>query len=131
MDAQNDLDGLRLLLVEDEFVLALGITDVLVDAGADVLGPVGSVSDALSLVEQIPEIDAAVLDVNLAGETIYPVADALQARGVPFLFATANDRAQLPERFAGVPLCRKPFDAATFRTAISVLRSTPQIPPAA
>jgi CheY-like chemotaxis protein len=130
MDPHNDLDGLRLLLVEDEFVLALGITDVLVDAGADVLGPVGSVSDALSLVEQIPEIDAAVLDVNLAGETIYPVADALKSRGVPFLFATANERAQLPERFADVPLCRKPFDATTFREAFDTLHIA-RLPPAA
>ncbi|WP_189455216.1 response regulator [Cognatilysobacter bugurensis] len=130
MHPQNDLDGLRLLLVEDEYVLALGITDVLVDAGADVLGPVGSVSDALSLVEQIPEIDAAVLDVNLAGETIYPVADALQARGVPFLFATANERAQLPERFADVPLCHKPFDVATFRSVLAHLR-VPRLPPVA
>lgn len=130
MDAHPDLDGLRLLLVEDEFVLALGITDVLVDAGADVLGPVGSVADALALVQQIPEIDAAVLDVNLAGETIYPVADALQARGVPFLFATANERAQLPERFSNVPLCRKPFDPVAFRSALDALEIR-HLPPAA
>lgn len=128
MDARPDLDGLHLLLVEDEFVLALGIADVLVDAGADVLGPVGAVDDALRLVEQIPEIDAAVLDVNLAGETIYPVADALLTRNVPFLFATANERAQLPARFAGVPLCRKPFDAATIRGALDDLL-TARMPP--
>lgn len=121
MDARTDLDGLRLLLVEDEFVLALGITDVLADVGVDVLGPVGAVADALTLVEQVPEIDAAVLDVNLAGETIYPVADALLARGVPFVFASANERAQLPARFAGVPLCRKPFDAATIRDTLGAL----------
>ncbi|MFC0679669.1 response regulator [Lysobacter korlensis] len=121
MNTQPDLDGLHLLLVEDEYVLALGVADMLVDAGADVLGPVGSVGDALTLIEQVPEIDAAVLDVNLGGETIYPVADALMARNVPFMFATANDRADLPERFRDAPLCRKPFDAQTFRHALAHL----------
>lgn len=130
MDPRPALDGLRLLLVEDEFVLALGISDVLVDAGADVLGPVGAVDDALKLVEQIPEIDVAVLDVNLAGETIYPVADALRARAVPFLFASANDRAQLPARFADVPLCRKPFDASALREALDALLAAATPPPA-
>ena len=116
------LEGFRLLLVEDEYVLALGLSDMLVDLGADVIGPVASVADALDLIDKVPEIDAAVLDVNLGGETIYPVADALMSRNVPFFFSTANDRSQLPDRFSQVQLCRKPFDARDFRTAIEQLR---------
>lgn len=112
------IEGRRLLLVEDEYVLALGLADTLGDMGADVLGPVASVADALKLVESLPEIDAAVLDVNLGNEEVYPVADALAARGVPFLFATANARASLPERFAQVEICQKPFDADCFRKAL-------------
>lgn len=122
MPSKPNLQGLRLLLVEDEFVLALGLSDLLVDEGADVIGPVASVSDALELIEKVPEIDAAVLDVNLGGETIYPVADALMTRNVPFFFATANDRSTLPERFRSVLVCQKPFDTGHFRRALSHLQ---------
>lgn len=86
-----------------------------------VLGPVATVADALALIDRVPEMDGAVLDVNLGREVAYPVADALMARGIPFLFATANDRARLPERFAHVQVCQKPFDVATFRDAVAAL----------
>ena len=118
------IEGLRLLLVEDEYVLALGLADVLGDLGAIVLGPVATVDDALALVERVPEIDGAVLDVNLGQEVAYPVADALIARGIPFLFATANDRTRLPERFSHVAVCQKPFEVEAFRQAVAALPST-------
>ena len=119
MDA---IEGFRLLLVEDEFVLALGLADLLGDLGAVVLGPVATVGDALALIERVPEMDGAVLDVNLGQEVAYPVADALVARGIPFLFATANERARLPERFSHVQVCQKPFDVEAFREAVAGLR---------
>lgn len=115
-------DRLRLLLVEDEYVLALGMTDALTDLGVEVLGPVASVADALLLIETVPEMGAAILDVNLGSEVVYPVADALLARHTPFFFATANARAQLPERFHDVPLCQKPFEVGEFRRALENLR---------
>lgn len=121
MSAMSDplpLQGQRLLLLEDEFALAVGLADLAVDLGADVIGPVACVADALALIGQLPELDAAILDVNLGRETSFAVADALLARAVPFLFATANDRLALPERFAQVPLCRKPFGVQTFRQAL-------------
>lgn len=118
---ESDVTGWRVLLVEDEFVLALGLSDTLADLGAEVIGPVASVADALKLIEQVPEMDAAVLDVNLGDEVVYPVADALLARGVPFLFSTANDRTTLPARYANVALCRKPFRPAQFREALCAL----------
>ncbi|MGN6512090.1 MAG: response regulator [Lysobacteraceae bacterium] len=118
-----DLHGLHLLLVEDDYLLALGLADSARDLGAEVFGPVGAVDDALALVRQLPELDAAILDVNLGNETIYPVADALLARGVPFVFSTASDIAALPARFRGVPVCRKPFDLATFHAALGRLRT--------
>lgn len=117
----SPIEGLRLLLVEDEFVLALGLTDMLDDLGANVIGPVASVADALALVERVPEMDAAVLDVNLGNEAVYPVADALSARGVPFFFATANDPMRLPERFREVAVCRKPFGREEFTVALSAI----------
>lgn len=121
----DGIEGLRLLLVEDEFVLALGLADLLGDLGAIVVGPVATVEDALALVERVPEIDGAVLDVNLGHEVAYPVADALNARGIPFLFATANARAHLPERFEHATVCQKPFDVGVFRDAVASLRRAP------
>ncbi|MGY3266894.1 response regulator [Lysobacter sp. HA35] len=121
----DGIEGLRLLLVEDEYVLALGLADALGDMGAVVLGPVTTVEDALGLVERVPEIDAAVLDVNLGQQVVYPVADALTARGIPFLFATANEPAALPERFARIPVCRKPFKVDAFRDAVLRLHHPP------
>ena len=124
MHGMDGIDGLKLLLVEDEYVLALGLSDALADLGAVVVGPVATVEDALALVERVPEIDGAVLDVNLGQEVAYPVADALRARGIPFFFATANDRASLPERFADIAVCGKPFRVDTFRDAVTALRDT-------
>lgn len=118
------LAGLRLLLVEDEFVLAVGLSDTLGDLGADVVGPVASVADALALLETLPEIDGAVLDVNLGREAVYPVADALLARGLPFVFATASDPERLPERFRAVRVCRKPFDLRELHATVGLLRAT-------
>ena len=115
------LRGMRLLLVEDHYALATNLADVAVQSGADVIGPVATVADALQLIEAVPELDAAVLDVHLRDETTYPVADALRARRVPFCFSTAQDRAQLPERFRDVPLCRKPFGLGGFRDALRQL----------
>jgi CheY-like chemotaxis protein len=116
-----DLHGLCLLLVEDQNALGATLADVATDLGAHVVGPVGTVADALALIERLPEVDAAVLDVNLGHETIYPVADALRERSTPFLFATAQDRRELPERFRDVPLCRKPFGFPEFRQALGRL----------
>lgn len=125
MTMDDTLNGLRLLLVEDEYVLALGLAVLLEDLGANVLGPVASVEDALALVRDVPEIDAAILDVNVGSELVYPVADALLARGVPFFFSTAQDPALMPERFHGMPLCPKPFDAQRFRAALAHLQPQP------
>jgi CheY-like chemotaxis protein len=121
MSPQSPLNGMRLLLVEDYFPLAANLADIAAQSGADVIGPVATVADALQLIEQVPELDAAVLDVNLREETSYPVADALRARNVPFLFSTAHDRTHLPERFRDVPLCAKPFGVPSFRSALERL----------
>lgn len=117
-----DFDGLRLLLVEDEHLLALCLFELLEDLGVQVLGPVKCVSDALDLIDRAPELDAAILDVNLAGEAVFPVADRLRARRVPFAFASGHDPALMPSRFRDVPICRKPLDEAAVRAAVAGLR---------
>lgn len=98
----------RVLLVEDEALTALAMEQVLLDAGLTVLGPVGRVEDALAMLrETIP--DVAVLDVNLFGQTVFPVADRLQALGVPFMFCSGYSRLDgISEKLSKVPLLAKP-----------------------
>jgi len=121
MMSDTGTSGPRLLLVEDEFVLAVCLSDWLEDHGAQVIGPVANVADALRLLEQAPEIDVAILDINLGGETAFPVADALRRAGVPFLFASGYDREHMPERFRDAVLCTKPIDPATVARALTAL----------
>jgi CheY-like chemotaxis protein len=100
----------RVLVVEDEFLVALDMETILGEAGFEVLGPAGSVAEALRLIES-DQPDAALLDNNLNGESASAVADALTERHVPFAFVSGNDRASLPPAFASVLLVRKPYDA--------------------
>lgn len=116
------IEGVRLLLVEDEFLLALCLSDLLEDLGAQVLGPVACVADAVDVIQQAPEIDGAILDINLGGEVVFPVADLLRMRNVPFAFASGFDPDLLPARFRDVPMCRKPIDEAAVRAALQTLR---------
>ncbi|MEA1834796.1 response regulator [Methylobacterium durans] len=114
------LAGTRVLLVEDQYFLADDLRRHFEENGAKVLGPVPGVREALELIADTPEIDAAVLDVNLRGEMVYPVADVLRARGVPFIFATGYRKTAIPARYASVHHCEKPLDPAQIVKAIFV-----------
>ena len=118
MVTPNTLAGRRVLLVEDEYFIADELQRLFEESGAEVLGPVPSVERALDLIAATPEIDGAVLDVNLRDVLVYPVADALQARGVPFVFATGYEKIMIPARYAGVQHCEKPFEAAQIAQAL-------------
>ena len=102
------LAGRRVLVVEDEFFLADDLAQALEKLGAEVVGPVPSKDKALTLLEAGP-LDAAVLDINLKGEAVFPVADALRQQGVPFVFATGYDEASVPSSYQDVPRWEKPF----------------------
>jgi CheY-like chemotaxis protein len=102
------LEGKRILLVEDEYFIVDDLARAFRAAGAVVLGPVATVSEALMLVVASGALDGAVLDINLQGEPVYPVADALVTRGVPFIFSTGYDRETIPSRFDGYMRCEKP-----------------------
>ncbi|WP_245419472.1 MULTISPECIES: response regulator [unclassified Rhizobium] len=110
MSEEADIFDKVFLVVEDEYLVAADILDVLGRAGADVIGPVSSLEGALKLVDEAQQIDAAVLDIHLRGAEVYPVADALSLRNVPFAFLTAYDRGDLPERFREAPFLQKPVD---------------------
>ena len=97
-----------LLIVEDEYFLAHDLAEYFQNLGADILGPAGSVGDALQLLDG-SQVQGAVLDVNLKGERVYPVADALRQKGVPFVFASSYEPDQIPARFQGIPHVVKPY----------------------
>lgn len=109
---EQNLRDRRILVVEDEYMLADDLRAELDEAGAVVVGPAGTVEDAMALIGSGEPIDGAVLDVNLRGEPVFPAADLLAERGVPFLFTTGYDQSAIPERFERVPRCEKPIDMA-------------------
>lgn len=111
----------RLLIVEDEFLLAEELRAELEDAAAIVLGPAGTLEEALGLIESEPRIDGAILDVNLGGQQAFPAADLLAERGVPFVFTTGYDASILPSRFADVIRCEKPVNIARITRAMARL----------
>jgi CheY-like chemotaxis protein len=106
-----NLEDKRILLVEDEYFIVDDLAKAFTAAGATVLGPAASVSEALRLVASSGALDGAVLDINLQGEMVFPVADALMHRGVPFVFSTGYDRVAIPSRFDGYVRCEKPNTA--------------------
>ncbi len=106
------LQGCRILVAEDEYMLADDLCAELSDAGATVVGPAGNVGDALNLIGSGMEVDGAILDINLRGEMIFPAADLLAGRGVPFVFTTGYDASAIPNRFGAIARCEKPVDMA-------------------
>jgi CheY-like chemotaxis protein len=102
------LAGLRVLVVEDEMMVSMLIEDMLSDLGCKVVGPASRLEEAIALVES-HEIDCAVLDVNLGGQPIFPLADILRAKGAPFAFATGYGDAGLRDVDKGAPVLQKPF----------------------
>jgi CheY-like chemotaxis protein len=90
--ADARLEGRNVLVVEDDFIVAMDICIRLEDTGARILGPVALVNNAMTIIDTGQRIDAAVLDVNLKGENSFPVADALADRKVPFVFTTGYDQ---------------------------------------
>lgn len=106
---EQTLEGRRILVVEDEYLIADDVCEALVAAGAEVVGPCPTVEAAAAMLTREVRIDAALLDINLRGDPVFPVADALAARGVPFAFATGYDRWSIPKRFDAVALLEKPL----------------------
>ena len=116
------LEGVRVLVVEDEYFVAILIEEILESAGCVVMGPIPRLPEALDAAHH-DNCDAAVLDVNLAGERIDPVADALCERNVPFLFVTGYGASALPGEYAERPLLHKPFRMAELLGALSSIVS--------
>ncbi len=113
----NDIVGLRLLVVEDEMLIAMTIEDVLSDLGCTVVGPASSVAKAMDLLGK-EEIDGAILDLNLKGEQAIPVAQALHDRGTPFFFLTGYGSSAANQMLFDAPTLPKPFDPMSLQQLI-------------
>lgn len=102
------LEGMRILVVEDEYVLGADVAHCFEQAGAEVIGPTATVEQTFQHMYGTSDLAYAVLDVRLHGGLVFPVADKLRLLGVPFLFFTAYDDSSIPSRFNGVERIRKP-----------------------
>jgi CheY-like chemotaxis protein len=101
----------RVLVVEDEAIVAMLIEDMLRLIGLEIVGPAGTVQRALRLIDtETASLDGALLDVNLGTEPVYPVAERLRQLGVPFVFITGYGAAGVDGAFAGTPVLEKPFE---------------------
>lgn len=107
----------RVLLLEDEAPVALLLEDMLEDAGCIVAASVARIDQALRMIET-ETFDGAILDVNIGGQTSYAVADALQARGVPFVFSTGYGASGIRPEYRASPVLQKPFGASDLERAL-------------
>ena len=111
--------GIRVLLVEDESAIAMLIEDMLEDLGCKVVASVAHLAKALELAKDL-DIDLAILDVNLAGEYVFPAAHVLRARNIPFFFTTGYGISGLPSEFFDSPVLPKPFSVADLHAKIKL-----------
>src|SRR3954469_20646576 len=113
----------RVLVVEDEALIAMLVEDMIHDGGGEMVGPAAKLSDAVDLARSA-KADVALLDLNLGGALAYPVADVLRQRGVPIVFTSGYGSAALIQRFQDCPILDKPFDQRSLEQAIgTALRS--------
>jgi len=114
------MSALRILVVEDEMMIAMMIEDMLEDLGHEVVGVAQSLNSAMAMAEdKAGQYDVAILDINLAGEQSFPVAQRLMDQGVPFMFATGYGALGVEERFRSVFTLNKPFQQEELSKAVS------------
>src|ERR1700712_5569477 len=122
MTDHAQLAGLRVLVVEDEMMVSMLIEDMLSDLGCHVVGPAARLDEAMELA-RTTELDCAVLDVNLGGQPIFPLADLLRELGRPFAFATGYGDAGLRDVDKGTPVLQKPFREGDLARVLGELRA--------
>jgi DNA-binding NarL/FixJ family response regulator len=113
---KKPLTGRRLILVEDDPLVAIELDEIIRALGAEVVGPFGRVEPALAAIQR-DSISGGVLDIRLDGETTFPIIDIFLDRADPILLVTGGDAADLPQQYRHVPRLQKPFDYAEFEYA--------------
>ena len=117
--ASQLLSGRSILIAEDEYMLASAIRRELQAEGAVIVGPAPTLERTLDLIERHTALDAAILDINLQGIKVFPAADVLRERGIPFVFATGYDTTIIPSHFADVVRCEKPVESGKIAAALA------------
>lgn len=114
------LSNRRILIVEDESLVAMLLETILEDMGCVTVGPIANIDDALALLasDEAETLDGALLDVNVAGREVFPVADVLKARGVPFVFSTGYGQGGLPDEWRTHATIQKPFTESAVEQAL-------------
>lgn len=121
MDVATALRGQRVLIVEDDYFGAQALVAMLQACGAETVGPIGWVPEAVAFVTtQSSTFDTAVLDINMHGEKSYPIADALTAQGKRFVFATGYGSDAVEESYRHYPRCEKPFNMKTLLALLTM-----------
>ena len=110
----------RVFVVEDEIMIRMLLEDMLADLGYGVAASAGGLNEAMTLARE-SDFDLAILDVNLNGDAVYPVADLLQERGVPFAFSTGYGERGLPEAYRGRPTLQKPFQLENLEDILTAI----------
>jgi DNA-binding response OmpR family regulator len=116
---QRPLEGLRVLVVEDDYYIALEMCSALRAAGADIVGPARDLETGLAAIRE-ESIDCGVLDINLRGRMGFQIATELRSRGIPAIFATGYDASMIPAELADATRLEKPVDMAALCRAIQV-----------
>ncbi len=125
--ADAALQGRCIFIVEDDCVTAMDLAETLTAAGAEIIGPAGTIANAFELLQRQPQVDIALLDVEVEGAFVFDVADELVKRSVPIVFTTGYERREIPARFRTARHCEKPVGIAAIARALSdeLQRHTP------
>jgi len=124
-DTRTAIEGARIFVVEDESVITMLLQDMFDELHCEVVSLASRFQDALDKANTL-SFEVAILDVNLNGQRTFPIAEALKARGVPFIFATGYGAAAVPENFRTAPVLQKPFRIADLERAVRSALNTPR-----
>ena len=113
------LRGRSIFIVEDDCVTAMDLAETLSAAGAQIVGPAGTIANALELLSRRPQLDIALLDIEVEGAFVFDIADELVKRAVPIVFTTGYERHEIPARFHAARHCEKPVGIAAIAHALS------------
>ncbi|WP_273504952.1 response regulator [Fulvimarina manganoxydans] len=116
--SKERFDGLRVFIVEDESLIAMQLEDMLLDLDCEVLGPAMRLKSAQRMMDEGLEADVAILDVNLGGETVFPLAERLRDGQTPIVFATGYGRQGVPEEWHVYPILQKPYTTQQIEEAM-------------
>src|SRR5262245_2624674 len=122
-ERMSQLRGRHILVVEDEAAIAIDLAQLLADHGATIVGPIGTVPEALSAIASL-QLDCAVLDINLGGESVRAVAEALAKAGVPFVFVTGYSSERVPRQYGDRPVLQKPYNASQLVATLASVIAT-------